>query len=483
MYPPTNSFSTNKKILVVSLTIIVLFILIIVITLVANIFNNGYLYVATNQTNTANLTSLNFVNPTKPIQLKINRSNRVSDGQYILTITNPKTKATTKRIVDIESGHTSRYNIALNNSFVSPYPVMSFSPSNFVVSSAGLAFQSSVSGINYAISNNNLLSLYNNSSKQFAKVYWYSYNFAVGQTISGNLYILTPTSNSKINLPAAINREHVSVSIAPDKTIYVVAGNDIYSGTSASNFKETLSFPQNRLSVTASSKYIAVSYSPRSLPSQTNAKAKLTVLNSARQTVSTGNLAVNSSAWSPNGNDLFISSSVDTLIVNQDLKTIAVLPTNNAVDPAWINNHSLAYIINNQLWLYNLGSQLSNLIAISPSNKPILNLSVGPNKTNLYVSLLGTRNNSSANYLVRYSLNNRAVPALVNLLSEKLPWVGGFCSYDYVNVNGPSVTARSFFPQVYPASLTCQQQASTILKSIGVSQPVQINYNNLSASS
>jgi len=471
MYPTIDESTNNKKRLVVVLVVLLFLVLFAVaINVLIQYLTTTILVVNTNNPKNKISVVESVINNANSHPLIYNTSSshsiRVSLATYIITVSN-QNGLKLSRVVTVKRGQISTVNMALDYTLLSPEAVASVSPSDITVGNSQILYLNKYSDLLYSINSSNELSSYG-STTQFSYVDWLNPAFGVGQTSNNTLYQINSGKITRLPIQIPNNVGVVSYSVAPNKNIYVAIGKEIYMGSPTSSFKKIYTSPYSPITLDAGQKYLAIKYNPG------NDLSNISILEGTKL-VASKNIEAYLTSWSPNGDYLLTTRGLGSQILNSSLTSVGVVPNSNLNSPVWLSNSEIIYGSSNQLWQYNINTQQSYLMARTLDNHAIEQLTLNPSSSYVYALVMGTNDNSNSTSVIRFGLNNQPIPALAVALAKDLPWISGYCSLGYINFTSPTVLIRSFFT---PMPASCQH-ASLLLPSLGIKQPVNVQYSNV----
>jgi hypothetical protein len=297
------------------------------------------------------------------------------------------------------------------------------------------------------------------------KARWASSGLGIAQDRSANLYVINNGVLSSLPLPfPANNNPSVSFDIAPNGTIYLTNGQDIFAGNSAGGFTKIYSSGDNyNIALAASNNGVAfVEKYPAGGPSS------LVVLKDGVQKRAASN--ANQLAWSPGGNYIAASDGKKTgVIYDSSLGHRYVLPNLAPSSLAWSNEKSLLYYASNAIWSYSISDQQSKVITnLIPGDK-VSAQAVSSDQSYLYFSV----SNSGKLQLFRLGLNGQPVNSSLTTLDVFLPEDIGVCSLSYINFTKPVITIR--YPDSGTDPALCVKAAGAELRHYNI-DPDKFNY-------
>jgi hypothetical protein len=403
------------------------------------------------KTNDSNATiKLLEVGKTKPLkQASGQLSASLHSGQYIASVEGNSLGAS--QLVIIKAHQTAKYTLnPIQPSGVEPVTIAG---GNFLAAGGqNLFYLDSTNDYLYRVDSQNNLSLAD-PNHQFISVKWADSSFGIGQAVNGSFYTITPGATSLLKLPVA---RVGSYSISPDKQIYFTSGKDIYRASAGGDFSKIYTSKDDFSAISASNNMLAIINAPDADKEQ-SAPGYVLVLGSSGSTVRKDIESSEALAWSPSGKYMAVAFGPNPAIYDNSLNKVAPLPGTGVSNPVWLDDNSLFYSQNDQLWQYDRLTQKSNLVANMPLGAIILAASLNPDKAYIYLSASGTNGTTS---IKRVGLKGQAVPKFIFQLQSILPKNINNCALGMINFTGVTVT-------VSPGSPGCQQAAATELQQDG----------------
>jgi hypothetical protein len=296
------------------------------------------------------------------------------------------------------------------------------------------------------------------SAYSFQSVSWASPSFGVGEDSSKNLYAIKDGVVDELSLPQSNQgRSSLAYAVAPNNTIYVAVGHFVYSSNNfGKTFKKIYSDRQAGTVLVAGTNIVSIINS-----GYNNSTANIvtmvgpTVIKQQLQTF------VNAySSWSPGGTYIVISGSSAGEVLNSSLRQVATIPQSNFTNPVWLNNNTLFYSTDDQLWSYNVRDQKAHVIATAPLGETIQELDVSADKSYIYMisSVAGEQGMLA---IRRVGLQGQKIPAIIYNLQDILPQStpGAGYSLGLVNFSGePVVQVVAAGGSTASAALSAAQQ-------------------------
>ncbi len=354
----------------------------------------------------------------------------VRSGEYLISVRS-NVSAVSQRI-EVKAHQTTK--LVLNPTQPKGVePVEYRSAASFTADSSQLLYVDLLDKKIYQINNQNAVRVFD-SELSFQTIKWSNPSYGVGKSLDGQLYIISGGSISRLDVPFAYNSDRfVNYDIAPNKQLYVASGSDIYTGTEEKGFKKIYTAATSSPSFAASQDKLAVLET-----GQKNGKggnATVTVVYQTGKTVRK-NMEAYTASWSPNGKNLIISSDSESVVTDDNLNEVAFIPQSNIISPIWLDDSNLIYGVADQLWSFNIGSGLANLIANMPLGSPISQLALSSDKSYVYFS---TGYGNSNLVIKRVGLKDQTIPPDLFKLQSILPETLDQCSLSLINFTTPTV--------------------------------------------
>lgn len=382
----------------------------------ANYLSTGIIEITTNNKN--DTITLQETTGSKPF-VKIGASSvsaTVKHGQYIAKVRNGS--RTTIQVINFNEGHkTFRYFVSLTSPLKTE-PVAYENGQDIDATTDQLVYLNASSGMLRQINNENNLTDLNNTLL-FQTVKWASPSFGVGQIGDGRLYTIAGNSVNSLKVPFSYGGQHVNFDVLPDKKIYVSYGADVYSGSQSEGFKKIYTSSSSNPALVAGTSGLAVSDSKYGKNATHISKPLLTTINVNGKNPKK-NVEAERMAWSPNGQYLAVGNQANPTIYNNNLRQVAVIPTNFVVGQfEWLNNTTLLYTSSSELWTYDLTTQKIQLLVNMATSDSITGLYLSQDRSYVYLT---TFDSGSGSYEIkRVGLNHQKVPDYIYRLQDILP--------------------------------------------------------------
>jgi len=391
-----------------------------------------------------------------------NTSVRVEDGVYLIKVSD-NTGNSTAEIVTIHALDTKNVTLSIK-------PPTTVEPVSDRAATSLVATSSSLSYID--LTNNNLYTVGVDSDETLVdsdhslqSIQWADSTYGIGRGSDNKLYVISGNSITPFDISSihAADLSLISYLVLPDRTVFVSDGSTLYRF--ASNGSHTTSYVADsgrRISLYAGDKKGDVLLSETDGSQKTDKTQLVAVSDSGSITKKDGE--VYATSWSPNGSYIALSGDEVNAIVDPKLQKVANLPSGNVNSPNWLNDTTLLYGISNQLWMYDVTTGSSRVIAATDSADAITG--IVPDHDNNYVYFLDHQGNG--NYkLMRVGLRNQKISPTSIKLSVFLPNNVDECVMGYINftqlavmVHGPDgsdsdcISKTQQYLTLYGVSLT-----------------------------
>lgn len=382
-------------------------------------------------------------------------------GQYTVTIT--ANSSSISRVVEVKSRSTAHYNLLLTNP-VGVEPVSNTTASSIVASASTLYFLNSTGNLCAIDAANNQRVI--NSTVDFQTIKWVDTTFGIGVTSSGAFYTISNGAVAPLNVTAPSSGGNPVYAVSPDHRVYVAYGPSVYGVVGGSTHK-IYQASGDVTALAASSSNLAVLVSPDNVnPASKAASATLSILTPSGSLLHQNSSDAFAASFSPSGKYLALANAngAGGEIVDPSLKTISIMPTPNITNPTWLDDTTLFYDDNDQIWRYNLSSSSAQLIANTPLGKAVTELSISDDKAYVYLGSL-LINNSPV--IERVGLRNQPVSPTLYRLQSIMPYASSGYFMSLVNFTKTTVLV-SPLPPLTDTNIQYIQAATAQLQSLGI---------------
>jgi hypothetical protein len=357
---------------------------------------------------------------------------RVAAGMYVISVQNGQLQ--TDQSVSV--GWLSNKNIDLNPSGGAAIePVLYESVQNVAVDATRIIYlNNDFNGIEYINDQNQDAPI--SGQQYFTSVDWADAQYGVAQALSGKLYVVDGDAAHPLVSPISnSNDSHAAFAIAPNKTIYLGLGSNVYRGTETGGFTQISSdFSSSDHLVAANDEVMIVN------SGQDGASGTATVIGTDGQTVSKNFSAPLGgwTSWSESGQYVVITVGAVPELFDASLKQIATIPELGAIsNGVWQGDNTLFYYSAGQLWSYNQAQSESNLLATVPDQKLIQGITLSPDGSYVYVTTSDTNSPSYPRAAFRVGLRGQTVAADISTLGDVLPIDSPTYTAGLRNFSGP----------------------------------------------
>lgn len=365
-------------------------------------------------------------------------SARVKPGSYTLSVYDRQGNNGVSKTVSVHSGQ--HLTITLNPVVAAAAePVYGSYAAAVSVSQSQLRFLDITSGklmqVGQDGSLNNLF-----ADRTFQGVSWSGSGIGVAQEKSGALDLIQNNALSLLNAPLHPQANNpISYGVSIDQTVYASDGQSAYIAKAGRNdFKKIYSSNQRISQISAGNqgRVALVEHPPQQKGSEP--PGKVVVIDAAGKLHKAPEEGATIS-WSPDGSRLLLSEEVENIVFDPALRQLKKLAVPQARNFTWRTNDSLLYSIDNQLWLYELGSGKGAKISGLVNGETIT--AIYPNQDGSFVYF--TADNGEKQQLFRVNLNSVNGPAHEDRLAALpvfLPeTTDNSCVLNYLVFNQPTI--------------------------------------------
>lgn len=460
-----------KRIRIIFVVLVLIFIGFFVGRVIYDYLTTGRIIITTNVSNasiTLSKSSAGTDDNTSYIAKSLvdNKAVSTQPGAYSVLVQSPV--GSVSQIVYVRARTTKKYTVGIASTG---------SPLSLVANVNALSVAASSSQIYYVDQSTKNLSEISsqnqvgqlNTSDFFSDIDWANSSYGIGQasTGAGSLYFINNGNISPLTLPVNPGNQTVLSSIAPNGGVYLAIGNKIYSGNQTSGFHLIYTASESPSKIIASISKVLLVFKENNGSDEVN----ITLLNSVGAGAAKNNVDSYGATWSPSGKYLAVTGDTSSQILNSSLNLVDVIPYNNVNNITWLNDSTLFFTVNNQLWKYIVSSSRSELVANTGTNHSIVSMSVSSDGSFLYMSVENNAGSSSSLVIDRYPLLGQVTPSYIFKIQSELPWLDGRCLLYAINFASPP-TIFSYGGQ--PED-NCQVVAQNYVSKFGIS-PSNFNY-------
>jgi hypothetical protein len=281
-------------------------------------------------------------------------------------------------------------------------------------------------GIEYINDKNSATSI--PGTQNSTSVKWADTQFGVAQDTTENLQIINGNTVHPLQSPA-INHLGVIYAVTPNRTIYIGFGSTVYRGTDQGGFTQIYSHLEAGDDLVATNDKVMIIH-----PGQSSKDGGTAVILDTSGKKITKNFETKLSGWTPwsrNGKYIVVSVGRVPELFDSSLNLIDSLPQPTAygadgsphtgvIDSgAWLDDNTLFYQYNNQLWTYDLSQKTANTLATMPGSELIGGVSVSADGS--YVYLTTSTSDGASNIVRRVGLRGQAISSQIVELDGILP--------------------------------------------------------------
>lgn len=367
---------------------------------------------------------------------------RLKSGEYIVSVQNG-TKGVSRHAT-IKARHSTSLTINLPKT-TGMEPVTYGPAQNLTADSSQLLFLNPRDSNIYSINSQNTIAKLSSSGLQ--SISWADTGYGIGQSPSGDLFVVDGGSTHPLTSPmSGKSSSEIVYAIAPNKTIYIGAGSEVYRGTEDDGFKKIYSNRPEGSFLLANNNGVAVLSS-----GYTGPRSSIAIVGAnGENTKRTYSQPFNAwSGWSPGGKYFMVMVGSVGKILDSSLREVGSVPQSaNLAYPVWLNDRSFFYSVSGQLWSYDRISGQSRQLANTPLANPIKEIAVS--KDGSYVYLVSF-NDSNEMAIRRVGLNGQRVPDYIYKLQSILPQQLDTYSIGIVNFGLPPVILVKPYPYEPPS--------------------------------
>ena len=381
--------------------------------------------------NPANAISLVSINDSSfSLSSRHNLTAKLKDGQYRAIVAGTAGEA--HQQINITGRKTFRFTINPASVLTTAEPVVGEGARNLVAGDDLSYIETSGSNLHQIDSQNNINQL---GSGQFQSVRWINALSGVGLDYQGHLYSIDNGAVKQIKLPTAYANYY---AVSPDGTIYIAYGKAVYRSAPGGVFTKFYTAKNVFTSLSAFNGGVAVINSLVGDSTSSN-KPFVVILRDSGSTIQKGIQVSESAVWSPDGKYLATTNTSGCVVYDGSLKMVTNIPTSGASNIVWLDKSRVLYVVDNQVWSFNLATLRSDKVAQVPLVNAINEIAVSGDKAYLYLSIVDSANNSSVK---RLGLRGQNVPDYIYQLQDFLPETLDSFSLSLVNFTSPTVNIQ-----------------------------------------
>lgn len=356
----------------------------------------------------------------------------VPSGKYVISVSGKLLSV--RKNVSLGARQTLTYKLNTPNA-VNAEPVTGMAAGSLAANDSQLLFIDSKVNYLSKIDNQNNLSHLGNQSLRNVK--WADMTYGVGQDSNERLYVVNNGNIVPLRVPESYDSK-VNFAVSKNRDIYLSFNKNVYVG-SGNGFKKIYTAESVPSSLIAANGKVAVVFTP---PDGSGEEPKVIVLDKSGHVIKKAEIDGGVGSWSPDGEKLaLIDYEESSVIVNEDLKELAVLPNETISHPAWLDSNTLIYNVNNEVWSYNLKEQLASVVSVLTPGSTINEIAVSEDAKYIYAALT----NDNGGEIERIGLKGQKAPPIVYQLDAFLPVDLQDSSINYVNFYGsPIILVQPF---------------------------------------
>ena len=363
---------------------------------------------------------------------------RLPAGDYSVTVSKSSFQAT--QTVEVKRQKTVEYNICPGSAY-SVEPVINQGGFDLAVSERLMRFIDYDTHKLNSLRDNSLVTPFA-TDVRFASINWVSPDFGLGQDDSNNLYVIENDQVSKLTLPAEGNFSRKLISAPSDKEKFFVSdGKSIFRGDYNKNYRKLYESEAEKM-VLKTRGDLLLFLEIENFEEGVNPQAETKLINSSGEVKKVGQTA-DDVAVSPGGNYFSLNTGESIVIMSQSLKKVGVLPSVESGRMEWLDDKTLLFSKESELWSYNTQAQKSSLIANMPLAPLILELQVDETRQYVYV-VVGAEDNTGVQ-IKRVGLKSQKIAESLIQLQDILPLTVDDCEIDLVNFSHLIITATPIF--------------------------------------
>lgn len=414
-------------------------------------FSVGQITITTNSPNSS-VTLLSLSSSSKTYRAQGRLSLKLQKGSYVAIVGLGSNES--RQVVVVSAHKNSTYSLELSSP-AGVEPVIYQNAQSLSVASS-LVFLDTLSHKLMVVNKNNQISTLN--EQPFRSVTWGRPGFGVGQALDGVLYTIDGSMIKKLEAPFSYDSQLVKFDVSADNKIVVSHGSEVYSGSAGGSFSKIYSATTDKPVIAAGIGVAAVADATND--ENATQKPLLAVISSSGKVIKKG-IVAHRLRWSPGGKYL-LDVDAPATIYSASLKQVGVLPDNTTVGSVqWLNDSTLLYSKNDQLWKYTLADQKATVLANMPLAGYITSISTSEQVDYAYLATTGTGllNNSAVR---KVGLKQQIIPQYVFQLQSILPLTVKGCGLSLVNFSSIRVVLQ-------PKTVACIGVAKSTLQNRGFS--------------
>lgn len=397
-------------------------------------------------------------NPTVIKQATGQLSVRLKTGNYIVSVS--RGTGITNQLVNV--GWLSSHDFNLSPFSAAPTePVLYKSVLNPAADSSRLIYiANDTNTVEYIGADNHDQSI--PGDQYFTSAAWANPSYGLAQDKSGKLYVINGNASRALRTP--VTGPNLTYAIAPDKTIYLGLGANVYRGTESGGYQQISSnFAPHGQLIATTGKVLMID------PGSDQQPSSATVITTAGKTTTKkfGYKVTGVTNWSPSGLYIGLSIGAYPEVFDSSLKQVAILPQPFAINGGdWENDNTLFYSTPGKFWSHNLSAGTSSLIATMPGQRSIKEIAVGTDRSYVYftASDIADSNSGRPQAVFRIGLHGQTVSSTLRTLQDVLPIGTPNYQIGLRNFTAPLTIDVVAYPGVDPGEV--EQSAKSTLQGI-----------------
>jgi hypothetical protein len=388
------------------------------------------------------------------------------EGRYLVSV--ESRSAVVNQVIVARARTTLKYTINTTNA-TGVEPVASRAAQGIMADDSQLVYLDTESETLYQINSQNSIVPFG-SGQTFRSIQWADKDYGIGQDNTGRLYVIDKGSIRPLGVPFEYeDGAIINYSVSNNRQVFISKNSVVYSSQTGKDFKKIYSSKDGGFRLTSGGGAVVLTKVPKEEGEES--PRGIVVVNNNGGAITKDNINLYTAAWSNDGKYLAFSSDPHGVIYDNRLRNVATIPGSNISRLMWADEHTVFYSIKDQLWVYNLPTQKSTLLANMPLGDEIFEITLSRERTYIYLSVLGSSGGSS---IKRIGLKGQQVPDMVYKLQSVLPVSIGSCLLDLINFKSPTVLIKS----LSGPSRNCQAAATDELRRDGFDlSKLQLQYS------
>lgn len=368
---------------------------------------------------------------------------RLHSGNYSVTVSTKS--STNKQFVDVKARKNNEYSIK-PVFFAEPEPVSGFEGHSLVANASALRFIEPTG--NNIVSADSGGGLFFNHQPNLLTIKWADVQYGIGQDNNGVLYTINNDDATPLARPSGVSAKNASAyAVSNDRGVYVAYGTEVYFGAGGTDFQKIYSASRGKqVQLFAGNQNATIVETDASENSSgeslvTNIGKNGVVLGTLKTSVSHALGAGIMALWSQDGNSLLLANSDGkSAIYTKSLALVQTLPEDTVKSAAWLPDNTLAYGVDNKLWIYSPSAKNAWAAATFTNGATVSELTLSQDDDTVYIAATG----SVGKGIYRLRLTGRSNSQETAKLGIFLPTDFEDCSVSYVNLSKPTIVLLPF---------------------------------------